>query len=169
MLVLVDALTAIAFSALFKKDEHHLGDYLSVPVIAVCAAAKVGCVIIGCCYGVVLYVNEQGAEVRFPSAAVELAVWILLDIWLYTRERKGNIKGFLYPVAMIGAGFARFALDFMRGSLKERELKILGIPLGAFWSLVLLLLGIVYLNRLFKKKKNRRPTIKESLKIVIGV
>lgn len=168
MLVAVDAITLTLLCKLFKKDESLLGDYLAIPVVAVCAAAKVGCLIFGCCYGIELYVNSQGIPVRFPSPAVELTVWVLLAVWLFFVSKKGRAKGLLWPIAMIWVGVLRFLVDFMRGSLLERTLRILGLPAGQLWSLVLLLMGVAYLFRALRKSLHRNPSFKEMLRGMVG-
>lgn len=169
MLIAVDAITLTLLCKLLKKDESHLGDYLAIPVVMVCAAAKVGCTIIGCCHGIVLYENAQGVQVRFPSQIVELSAWILLAIGLFFIEKRGEAKDLLWPLAMIWSGVLRVMVDFMRGSLIERTLKIMGLPAGQFWSLFLTLLGVIYLLRALRKRLSKNPSPKEILYSLFGL
>lgn len=169
LLVAVDAIALILFCKLLKKDEALLGDYMAIPVVAVCAAAKVGCVIFRCCYGLVLYVNAQGVEVRFPSQIVELGLWITLILILFLMTKKGNVKGVLWPIMMIWFGFLRFAADFMRGFSIERNFKIMGMQAGQFWSLLVMLMGVAYLYYLLRKSRGRNPSVKEMIRQLLGM
>lgn len=169
MLMAIDTITLTLFCFLLKQDAKRLGDYLAIPVVTVCAAAKVGCVISGCCYGVVLFVNENGTELRFPSAAVELSCWILLSLGLFFIAQKGYAKGFLWPIALIWFGVIRFFVDFMRGGFLERHLKILGLPISAFWSLIVMLMGIVYLICSFRRYRGHMPNMKDIFRLIFGL
>lgn len=168
MLMAVDSITLTFLCKLLKEDENHMGDYLAIPVVAVCAAAKVGCVLCDCCYGIIMFVNSEGVAVRFPSASFELGMWILLVFWLLAVERKGTVKGFLWPIALIWFGILRFLVDFMRGSSIERQLTLMGIPIGGFWSLVVLVMGVTYLICFFRRKYERNPSLMEMLRISIA-
>ena len=168
-ILLLDTFALFVLARVFKIEIGMLGDYLGPGIIAVCCIVKVPCIIDGCCYGKELFVNSSGVAVRFPSQIVEFSIWALLTIWLIWIERKGNHKNYIWAITSIWFGIIRFLVDFMRGNAVEMRLEILGMPAGRFWSLVVAILGCVLLFLLFRKYQKRSPSIKEMLRLIIGM
>lgn len=169
LLMAVDAVFITLFSKLIKCDELQFADFVSIPIVSVCFAAKVGCTIFGCCRGILLTVDAQGVPVYFPSQAFELVIWVLLLIWLLYLERKGTARGLLWPVAMVWFGIFRFLVDFLRYVPDGTHYLIAGIPAGQFWSLFELLLGILYFVRYYATLRRSKPTIVDFIKSLCGI
>lgn len=166
-MVFFDAIAVLLFCFVSKKKNGHIGDYISIPVISACAAAKVGCVLEGCCYGTVLFVNGQGESVRFPSQAIELLTWITLIAVLFYIEKKKRSKDLMLPISMVWFGILRYFVDFFRGSAIEKKPILLHTPAGRLYSVCTLLLGLMLLFFALRKKLGRTPKVKEYLKSLV--
>ncbi len=167
-LVLFDFLAIFPLSKMLKIGVAELGDFIAPPIMAVCASSKINCMLNNCCKGFVMYYD--GAEpVYFPSAIVEMAIWVALVVVLLMVERKKQTDGTMWPLLMIWFGVARFLVDFFRGSAWERKQYILFLSGGQFWSLVAAVVGIIFLVYIFRKHWNRRPTITEVLRVTAGI
>lgn len=168
-ILMFDTVALLFLCKVFKMEIGRLGDYLAAPIIAVCSIVKIPCMVIGCCYGTALFIDAAGRTVRFPSQIVEFSIWAILTIWLLWIEKKGKQKNLLWPIATIWFGVFRFLVDYMRGNPAERRLILLGFPAGRFWSLFVLLMGVVLLIYLFRKYRGRRPSIKEVFRCIVGL
>lgn len=168
-LMLFDTALLFVLSPLLKVRLDDLGDFVMVPIMAVCFSSKIDCLVKGCCYGVTLWSSSQRGEVRFPSAIFEMLIWGIMTLLLLAIERSQMAKGALWPIGMIWFGIARFAVDFLRGSAWEKRIFVLGLTGGQFWSLVVLLIGAIYLYILLMHRFERKPRIKEWLYAVIGI
>lgn len=169
LLMVVDTITLLIFCRIFKKDDKIIGDYLSIPVIAVCVASKIGCLSSGCCKGIVLFTNDMGNLVRFPSPAFELAGWVSLMIYLYIIEKKGRANGMLWPIALIWFGVFRCLVDFLRESYASSARVFLNLPGGQAFSLLALLCGVTYLFSTLKKINGKTPNSKEFIYAMVGL
>ena len=168
-ILLVDSIILFGLARLFKMDVGKMGDYLSASIIAVCCIVKVPCMIDGCCYGKEIFVNATGDIVRFPSQVVEFSVWALLTIWLCLIDHKGEHKNLLWAIATIWFGFLRFLVDFMRGNPREMQLMILGLPGGRFWSLFVMIIGILFLLYSLHKYYQQKVILRDMLKVIVGL
>ena len=168
-LMLFDTVALFVMSWILRIRPGKLGDYIAVPIMAVCFSAKILCLATGCCYGNVLYMTETLHYVRFPSAAVEMTIWGLLVIALLFVEKNQRARYTMWPVAMIWFGAVRFIVDFFRGSNSERRIFVLGMTAGRFWSLVVLLVGLIYLYIALRQKAAMRPRWIEYVKALIGL
>ena len=168
-LMLFDTVILFVLSALLKIHIDDMGDFVAVPIMAVCFASKIDCIVKGCCYGLVLFYSSSQQPVRFPSAIVEMAIWGILTVMFLVLERSGTAKGILWPLGMIWFGIIRFAVDFLRGSDLEKRNFLMGLTGGQFWSLIVLLVGFVYLYAVLKKKSVRKLTVKDYLYATIGI
>lgn len=167
-ILMLDTFALLFLPALFRMERGRLGDFLAAPIIAVCSIVKIPCLIDGCCYGVTILINGVEGGIKFPSQIVEFSIWVLLTLWLLRLQSKGNHKNLLWPIAAIWFGIFRFLVDFFRGSASEMKLKILGLPAGRFWSLFVLVMGLVYLFLAFRKHYGRSPAPAEFLRAVFG-
>lgn len=167
-LILADAFMLIAVSKLLKKRVQDIGDFVSVPIMAICCSTKIDCIVKDCCYGIVLWQKEMQNPVRFPCQMAEMVVWMALTIVLLVLERKERMQGKLWPFAMIWFGVFRFLADFFRGSELEKEAYLLGLTAGQFWSLVVLGVGIVFMYWAIKEQSGHNPGIKEVAQSAFG-
>ena len=144
-LMLFDEITLLIMHRLLKMESGVLGDFVSVPLMAVCFSAKIDCIHRGCCYGIVLCELEAEQVVRFPSAIFEMAIWGIYVLLLLAVEKKGKAVGTMWPLTMIWFGFTRYMVDFLRGSLSLQVPFVFGMTAGRFWSLIVLVIGFIHL------------------------
>ena len=167
-LMMFDTLSILLLHYLLKHPIGKLGDFISVPIMMVCAASKISCFIGNCCYGMVLYYVD-GEAVRFPSALAEMGLWILLTAFLLIIEYRGHVKNLMWPIAMIWFGVVRFSMDFFRGPASERTPFVFSLTFGRFWSLIVFMMGLILLYVALRKTLARNPKIKEYEKAIFGI
>jgi len=167
-LVIFDTMALLIMSRVLKMEVGHLGDYIALPIMATCFASKIDCIVKGCCYGFTLYQLEMQQPVRFPSAILEMIVWAIMTVLLIVLERSKKSTNTLWPIGLIWFGSARFLADFLRGSKIEKEILLLGLTGGQFWSLVTLIIGLVFLYLTVSKLNSRKPTAGEFFKAMMG-
>ena len=168
-LMLFDTALLFALSPLLKVRLADMGDFVIVPIMAVCFSSKISCLVQGCCYGVTLRGIPWFSEIRFPSVIFEMVIWGMMTLLLLAIERSQLAKGALWPIGMIWFGIARFAVDFLRGSAWEKRVFVLGLTGGQFWSLVVLLGGAIYLYIVLMHRFQRKPRVQEWLYAGIGI
>lgn len=160
---------SVFLTARWKKiTPEKAGDYMATPLICACFGAKILCLINDCCWGFILYEDQMQNAVCFPSVPMEMAMWAGVAAALLVFEKQKTITGLLYPVMVIWFGILRYIADFFRGSFSERQPYLLWIPAGRFWSLVVSAMGFVLLYFWLKKQLERKPTVKEMLRVCIG-
>ena len=157
-LVLVDFFALFLMSLILKIDVFKLGDFIAPPIMAVCASSKIHCLINNCCKGIIMYYRGN-KPIYFPSVIVEMTIWFILVVILLLVERKKSVVGILWPALMIWFGIARFFVDFLRGSERERQSYCLSLPGGQFWSLVILVAGAVFAIYTFQRIRKSRQSI----------
>ncbi|MBE6665417.1 MAG: hypothetical protein E7603_04215 [Ruminococcaceae bacterium] len=167
-LMMFDTVTLVLLHYLLKLPIGKLGDFISVPIMMVCASSKISCYIGDCCYGMILYYNE-GQPVRFPSALAEMGLWILLTAFLLLIEHRGKAKNLMWPIALIWFGVVRFSMDYFRGPASERAPFVFSLTYGRFWSLIVFIMGLVLLYIALRKTLERNPKIKEYVKAIFGI
>lgn len=118
--------------------------------------SKMQCMRDNCCYGKVLYINDEWISVRFPSQIVEFFVFIVIAIILVLLSRKIKLRKTIYPIAMIVYGIARFFLDFFRDTPASF---LLGLSKGSFWSLCSFIIGTISLVFVLINKKKREEIL----------
>lgn len=167
-LMMADTVMLFIMAFLLRIKRRDLGDYIAPPILSSCVGAKLSCLIDGCCYGIVLFYDAKNEPVRFPSPIFEILLWVSLVFWLLKLEKKGSAKGMLWPLAMIWFGLTRFFADFLRGVPSEREGFFAGLPAGAFWSLVLTLMGLTYLFVSAKVQIGNNMSLRQYTKAIFG-
>ena len=106
----------------------------------------------------------RGTEpIYFPSAIMEMAIWFVFVVLLLLVERKKHSDGVLWPALMIWFGIARFLVDFLRGSEWERRPYCFSLPGGQFWSLVIIVVGIVFAVYTFLKLRKCNLMVKKEI------
>ncbi len=115
---------------------------LSAPLVsAMLAVMKVNCVFSGCCQGKVVGFDAAGQPVLFPSQICEMVTALIIMGVLLALIRKGKLTGRLYPLFMVLYGATRFVLNFFR----DTEDFLFGMAIGNIWSIVSVLIGLVFL------------------------
>lgn len=121
------------------------GDLMDLSAPAVCVMLvlmKVLCKIEGCCGGRELFVTAEGISVFFPSQIVELVNALILSAVLLVMSRKERFRGRIYPWYLVIYGCTRFVLNIFREAWATKEMLL---PFGNIWSLVAILIGVVWL------------------------
>ncbi|MBE7066850.1 MAG: prolipoprotein diacylglyceryl transferase [Ruminococcaceae bacterium] len=167
-LILFDAILIIIMSKLLKIETGRLGDFVAIPLIVTCFSSKIDCLIKGCCYGITIGYSASNDYILFPSALLEMFIWLLLALFLLVLEKKSYVKDLLWPIAMIWFGILRFVVDFFRGSPSENKVYLFGMTGGCFWSLIVFVFGCIFLYFSIRYKIKRNPKIIELLKSIIG-
>lgn len=167
-LMILDTVTLFVMSRLLKIGSNALGDFVAVPIMAVCASSKIACIVNHCCNGMVLCYSKEQLPVRFPSAIVEMVIWGIFVGLLLLLEKRGRSVGMLWPVGMIWFGAMRYAVDFLRNTSSQLAIYPDFMTGSQFWSLVAAVIGMVHLFFVLKRKIGRNPKIGEVIRCVFG-
>ena len=144
--VLFFPIVLFPLSLLFRIKLNKLLDYETISGLSVLIWYKLNCYISGCCGGKVLYYKAGGVPAYFPSQIVEMIVAILIILSLLLFEKKGLFKNCLYPLFLIMYGTTRFILNYYRWETDEF---VLGLTAGAFWSIVSVIIGVIWIISYF--------------------
>lgn len=106
------------------------------------AILKMQCAVNGCCVGILLTITADGTYIRFPSQIIELLNALVLMAILLWLIRKGTWQGRIYPIYMLLYGITRFILNLLR----DTKPFLLGLPAGNFWSLVAIVIALIWLR-----------------------
>lgn len=106
------------------------------------AILKMQCAVNGCCVGILLTITADGTYIRFPSQIIELLNALVLMVMLLRLIRKGTWQGRIYPIYMLLYGITRFILNLLR----DTKPFLLGLPAGNFWSLVAIVIALIWLR-----------------------
>lgn len=112
------------------------------------ALLKMLCLKNGCCGGRLLLTTASGSEIYFPSQIVELLTALVLMVVLLRFIRKGTWQGRIYPIYMLLYGITRFILNLLR----DTKPFLLGLPAGNFWSLVAIVIALIWLRLAYPQK-----------------
>lgn len=145
---------AVSFFILYfliirKKCSSISEDFFTIAPSCICIAhgfGRIGCFLTGCCYGIE---SDMWFAVKFPGmtnkviptnlfeAIFLIVLGLVLIFLIYKKHAKYN-----FPIYLVVYGIFRFALEFVRGD--ERGNFVPGMSPSQFWSIVLIVLGIVY-------------------------
>ena len=158
------------FSLVSKDSFRTLMDYTSGGIFAVLAAAKFGCVLAGCCYGVPSGWGVHNARVGatlFPVQIFESACTILvvaLVLWLNFGPKELK-TGLVYPIGAIAYCVTRFFWEFFRHYDEDSILKSLmfGLTFWQFFALLTIVLSIAWMIAI-QKFEDRLPVLKSAQK-----
>ena len=136
---------------LLRIPFHTIMDLCAPAICIMLAIMKIDCLMSGCCIG--KYLPSLGFQ--FPSQIVEMIVALIILCILLWLERKGTETNKLYPYFMILYGTTRFVLNWFRYGLVPF---VWILPNGNFWSVIAVLVGVVWLILLSKgsAKKHRK-------------
>ena len=146
----------LPLSSLLRIKYSELMDLCAPAECAMLVVMKMRCLLSGCCEGRVLYTNDIGTQVRFPSQIVEMVIAILLCVVLLIIAHNKKSHGSIYPWYMILYGATRFILNIFR---EEWVASDMILPYGNIWSLVSLAIGIISLIIINKKKKTETQVV----------
>lgn len=124
-----------------KKDV--ISDLVDLSAPSLCiglSAHKVACFFMGCCGGRFIDLSEQ-ISFRFPSQIVESIVAFITMFFIIRLISKGKQRGLVIYWYFIVYGIERFLLTFLR----DTSHTICGLPDGQFWSVISIVLGLIFL------------------------
>lgn len=150
-------------SPLLKHSFRVIMDFMAPGIFCFFTCAKLGCFLLGCCYG---YPDENGVynkrigQYVFPVQIYEAAFILLVTVMLvvlYVLENKGKVKlrcGALYPVGTIVYSITRFLFEKKRHYKYDIDYNfIFNI---SYWQVMLIVasvLAIIWLIILYRVKK----------------
>ncbi len=146
--VLITPLLLIPVALLLKERVPAVLDLSAPAICAMLGVMKIQCVVEGCCRGRMMDLFGLLLPFRFPSQLVELANACVLVVVLVCLARKKANYGHIYPLFLVLYGITRFVWNLFR----EAEPFIGPLPIGNFWSLISLIIGLIWLFALKKKK-----------------
>lgn len=147
----------LLFSLQFKKPFKDLLSLFIVPIPLMYAIGKIGCFLVGCCYGIkysgifsVVYNYSLHAPVGvslFPIQIVESIVFLLIFIYMLNKKLQNKFNTQTIGISFIFCGLAKFILDFFRMSHQNVILSI-----NQYISLFFIVVGFIVLLSLKKNK-----------------
>ena len=138
---------------LFRIPLKKLLDFSTPPGLAILAIYKWNCYTDGCCGGKVLWFSESGVPTYFPSQLAEMGAAIIIAITLMILERNCKFQQKIYPLCLILYGVTRYILNCYRW---EQTDFLFGIPAGNFWSVISVLMGILWMFMLLRQGYTKR-------------
>jgi prolipoprotein diacylglyceryltransferase len=163
------ALYVIMLGYLHRISVWYAADFLVLFLPFTHGFARLGCLNLGCCHGKVcaeshflkvVYSHPQSEPARnggkkVPRYAVQLYEMILcISLGIFLWSLLGKVSaGKIFAVYLIGYGFIRFFLEFVRDNTYELQIGMLSI--WQYISFVCVLLGII----LWSVLKNAPPLI----------
>lgn len=158
------ALGVIIYCKQFKMSVKPFMNVAAPAIPLMHGIGRIGCLCAGCCYGMEYdgifaitypeneFTKDMSGVSRFPTPLVEVAVNMILFVFLYFYVRKEKRKeGKALGIYLIVYSIMRFILEFVRGDLVRGG--FLGLSTSQWISIALLPLGI-YL--LFNKKNSSK-------------
>ena len=146
-------LVPLTFVLLAKPLKMPLGQLEDFAMASACLAlvpVKAGCLLSGCCVGMVLAREGDTVIARFPSPLAEMALGVAIFIFLLWAERSEKSRGLICPLFLFTYGLGRFILNFFRARLPAF---VWFIPAGHFWSLISMAVGAALFFYVLRKRK----------------
>lgn len=142
-------IVCVLCSKLLRISYGTLTDISAPAGCAMLALMKIKCLVDDCCNGIPLYADADGIVVYFPSQIVELATAIVLMTVLLIISFRKNQPVYAWFLILYGA--TRFVLNFFR---LAKTPYIWMLSAGHFWSLVAVVIGIIWLIVFNDLKRN---------------
>lgn len=146
--VLFEPVFLLLLALVLREKWETLLDLSAPSICGMLMVMKAECLRSGCCVGRILFKTAEGVVVRFPSQIVELLTALALVVFLIRQMRKEKNRGKIYPMFMVSYGVVRFILNLFRATNPFVWI----LPAGNFWSLVSIIIGLLWLVML--KRKN---------------
>lgn len=152
------------FAFISKQNMAKVLDFSAYGSCAMLAVMKVDCLVKGCCYGRTFATSGF----TFPSRILEgINGFIIMLILLKLLQKyHTKLEGKIYPIYFIIYGCTRFVYNFFRGDL-EAFLWI--IPQGHLWSIISIIIGVVWLAILLNKDKKIEQQKQQELAEAVAV
>ena len=148
--VFIVPIVFIVISKFLHISYGYLMDLCAPAECIMLAVMKAKCLVDGCCTGRFLGFFLNGEPVIFPSQIAELISALVLCVVLMILAYKSKFRGALYPWYMVLYGITRFILNFFRDVWENGT-----IPYGTIWSIISLIIGVIWLFALKCCKKDR--------------
>lgn len=116
-----------------------------------CVAIMIGCMRVGCfwggcCGGWKMCIGD--VRFNWPTQAMESVGDFAILFGLAQASEEEKYAGKLYPLFLVSYGIMRFFLEFLRDTAKDW----LYLSHGQWFSLVAILIGLIWLRRSHKTK-----------------
>ncbi|MBR3767842.1 MAG: prolipoprotein diacylglyceryl transferase [Clostridia bacterium] len=138
-------------------DYKNITDIFTPGLYALLGCSKIGCAVYGCCYGIECAVGvttQFEDHTVFPVQLLESILCFILCIAAYfVLMNKKHRKGTLYPLFIILYGIMRFLVEFLRCYPLEERTYFFGMNFWQLFSIISIVVGIVWLILLKKKQK----------------
>lgn len=138
-------LTFVVVALVLRIPYFYALDYCATAGCFIFSLLKVDCLIGGCCKGIILFQNQYNHYIRFPSQLVELLSALFLTVALFLASRNEKNRGKIYPFTLLSYGCIRFVLNLLRDDWQRARDMGLCMPIGCFWALLSVLIGILWL------------------------
>ena len=136
-----------------KTNDQLLFDISAIGVVTAAVLGRLDCFFKGCCYGVSFF----DTRFRWPIREIELVANLLFLAFYIPKVYGGKTHGQVYPIALIYYGIVRFILECFRveGTLIGNK----GFHLAHVWSIVSILMGLIWVLFLYEKQKKVQTRI----------
>ena len=146
-----------------KLDFKEITDTLTPCIPLFHGFARIGCFLVGCCYGIesklgftyqYAIVETANHVSRFPVQLVEAVLNFILFIILYNFYKKNKYKGKLIYIYLISYAVIRFILEFFRGDSYRGFIGFLSTS-QILSLLILITIFIIYIINAVRRKYER--------------
>lgn len=143
----------ILLFSFWKKPIDPCLDLLSIPLAFAHAFGRIGCFMVGCCYGSICElpwaIDRHGISVH-PTQLYESAGLFIISFWLAKSFERTPRAGLIWPQYLILYGSLRFVVENFRGDA-IRGANILGpLSFSQIISALLFLFGFGFFIRRFR-------------------
>lgn len=155
-------------SKIMKRPFGEIGDMSAAGICSIHIVSKIACIFQGCCTGIVLWTTSAGTAIHFPCREFEIITNAVILIALLRFERKGIAKGMLWEIYTIWYAMNRYISAWLREFKPDWKPFVLWIPAARFWTIMIILVGILLLVFHFIRKYKREPSFKELIFAIFG-
>lgn len=135
-------------SKIFRMPYNETLDFCATAGSFTLGLTKLQCLSVGCCPGIILYIDENYHYVRFPSQIMEFITFLAISVVLMYMSYKKKNRGKIFWRFLVIYGVARFVIEFFRAT-KSSYVWILSA--GSFWAIISLFIGSVILIAMKKR------------------
>lgn len=129
-------------SKIFRIPYNETLDFCATAGSFTLGLTKLQCLSVGCCPGIILYIDENYHYVRFPSQIMEFITFLVISILLMYMSYKGKNRGKIFWIFLVIYGISRFIIEFFRAT---RSPYVWILSAGSFWAIISVLIGSVVL------------------------